>query len=28
MARLMYNADVALYKVKKKLPGTYQIFAE
>ena len=28
MAHLMYNADVALYKAKKKLPGTYQIFEE
>lgn len=28
MPRLMYNADVALYKAKKQLPGTFQIFRE
>ena len=28
VTRLMYNADVALYKAKKELPGTYQIFKE
>ena len=28
MARLMYNADVALYKAKKENPGTFRIFEE
>ena len=28
MAHLMYNADVALYRAKKQLPGTYQIFKD